>query len=75
MQRLHEALPRINTVKQSACLEGARLSSAKTIVHRPKIKLMDMAACPPPVGKEHHRPELYFAQVMEGVWSIEGQCS
>ena len=61
VQRLRDASPRIDTVKWFACLEGARLSFAKTMVHWPKIKTMDMATGPPPVGKEHHKPELYFA--------------
>ena len=74
VQKLREAPPRIDAVKRSACLEGARLAFAKTMVHWPKINPMDMATHPPPKGKEHRRPEQYFAQVMTGAWAIEGQC-
>ena len=62
-------------MKRSACIEGARLAFAKTMVDCTKIKPMDMATGPPPVGKEHRGPELYSAQVMDGARAIEGQCS
>ena len=75
VRKLQEALLQIDAVKRSACLEGARLAFAKTMVHWPKINPMDMATGPPPKGKEHRRPEQYFAQVMNGAWAIEGQCS
>ena len=75
VQRLREALSRIDTVKRSACLESARLSFVKTMVHWPRIKPLDMVVGPPPDGKEHRHPELYFAQVIEGARAIEGQCS
>jgi hypothetical protein len=61
VQRLGEAPLRIEAVKRSACLEGARLAFAKTMVHWPRINPMEIATGPPPQGKEHRRPELYFA--------------
>ena len=45
------------------------------MVHWPKISPMEMATGPPPKGKEHRRPEKYFAHVMTGAQAIEGQCS
>jgi hypothetical protein len=74
VQKLREAPLRIDAMKRSACLEGARLAFAKTMVHWPKINAMDVATGPPPKGKEHRRPEQYFAQVMNGTRAIEGQC-
>ena len=61
-------------MKRLACLEGARLAFMKTMVHWPQINPMDMATGPPPKGKEHRRPEQYFAQVMNGAWAIEVEC-
>ena len=75
MQKLREAPLQIDVVKRRACLEGARLAFAKTMVHWPKINPMDMATGPPPKGNEHRCPERYFAQVMNGTRVIEGQCS
>ena len=75
VHKLQEAPLRIDAVKRSACLEGARLAFAKTMVHWPRINPMEMATGPPPKGKEHHRPEQYFMQVMTGARAIEGQCS
>ena len=75
MQKLREAPLRIDVMKCSTCVEGARLAFAKTMVHWPKIKPMYMATGARPVGKEHRRPELYYTQVIDGARAIEGQCS
>ena len=56
VQKLREAPLRIDVVKRPACLEGARLAFAKTMVHWPRINLMDMATSPPPKEKDHPRP-------------------
>jgi hypothetical protein len=72
VQKLREAPLRIDAVKRSACLEGARLAFAKTLVHWPRMNPMEMATGPPPKGKEHRRPERYFAQVIAGARAIEG---
>ena len=61
VQKLGEAPLWIDAMKRLACLEGARLAFAKTMVHWPKINPMDMATGPPPKGKEHRHPEQYFA--------------
>ena len=74
VQKLRDAPLRVDAMKRPTCLKGARLAFAKTMVHWPKINLMDMASGPPPKGKEHRRLELYFTQVMDGARTIEGQC-
>ena len=35
----------------------------------------EVAAKGPPKGKDHHAPEHYFEDVLEGARLIEGQCS
>ena len=40
-----------------------------------KMKATDIAAKSPPKGKEHHTPEYYFEDVLEGARLIERQCS
>ena len=39
-----------------------------------KMKATNIAAKSPPRGKDHHTPELYFEDVLEGARLIEGQC-
>ena len=39
------------------------------------MKATDIAAKSSPKGKEHHMPEHYFEDVLEGACLIEGQCS
>ena len=57
VQKLREAPLRIDVMKCSTCVEGARLAFAKTMVHWPKINSMEMATGPLANGKEHRRPE------------------
>ena len=68
-------MPRIDTVKWSTCIEGARISLARVKTYWAKMKATDVAAKSPPEGKEHHTPEYYFEDVLEGARLIEGQCS
>ena len=43
--------------------------------YRPKMKATNIAAKVPPKGKDHHMPEHYFEDILEGARLIEGQCS
>ena len=43
-------------------------------MHWPKLKPTEMATGPPPPGKEHRCPELYFSTIMDGAWAIEALC-
>ena len=73
--RLADAVPRIDAVKRSACIEGARMAFAHVKTYWGKMKAIDVAAKSPPKGKDHHAPEHYFEDVLEGARLIEGQCS
>ena len=75
VQRLVDAVPRIDAVKRSTCIEGARMTLARVKTYRAKMKATDIAARIPPGGKDHHTPEHYFEDVFEGARLIEGQCS
>ena len=68
-------MPRIDAVKRSACIEGAWMSFARVKTYWEKTKATDVAANSPPEGKDHHTPEQYFEDVLEGARLIEGQCS
>ena len=75
VQRLAEAVPRIDAVKQSTCIEGARMAFARVKTYWAKMKATDVAAKSPPKGKDRHAPEHYFEDILEGARLIEGQCS
>ena len=75
VQRLTDAVPRIDAAKRSACIEGARMAFARVKTYWGKMKAIDIAAKGPPKGKDHHAPEHYFEDVLEAARLIEGQCS
>ena len=75
VQRLVDAVSRIDAVKRSACIEGAQMAFARVKTYWGKMKATDIAARIPPKGKDHHAPEHYFEHVLEGARLIEGQCS
>ena len=54
VQRLADAVPRIDTVKRSACIESARMVFARVKTYWGKMKVIDVAAQGPPKGKNHH---------------------
>ena len=75
VKRLGNALPRIEAVKRSACIEAARMAFARVKMHWAKMKAVSMAVEGPPGDKVHRKPERYFADVLEGARLIEGQCA
>jgi hypothetical protein len=75
VQKLRDAAPRVDVLKRSTCIEGARMAFARTMVHWPKIKPAEMATGLPPLGKEHRCPEQYFPVVIDGARAIEAQCA
>ena len=74
VQQLVDAAPCIDAVKRSTCIEGARMAFARVKTYWAKMKAIDIAAKSPPKGKDHHTPEHYFEDVLEGARLIEGQC-
>ena len=75
VQRLADAVPRIDAVKRSACIEGARMAFARVKTFWGKMKAIDVAAKSPPKGKDRPELEHYFEDVLEAARFIEGQCS
>lgn len=75
VQRLADAVPRIDAVKRSACIEGARMAFARVKTFWGKMKAIDLATRNPPKGKDRPEPEHYFDDVLEAARLIEGQCS
>ena len=75
VQRLVDAVSRIDAVKRSTCIESARMAFARVKTYWAKMKATDVAARNPPKGKDPHAPEHYFEDILEGARLIEGQCS
>ena len=73
--RLVDAVPRIDAVKRSACIEGARMDFARVKMFWGKMKAVDVAAKSPPKGNDCSEPEHFFEDVLEAARLIEGQCS
>ena len=74
VKRLGDTLPRIEAVKRSACIEGARMAFARVKMHWEKMKAAGVAVKGPPEGKDYRKPERYFEDVLEGARLIAGQC-
>ena len=66
VKRLADALPRVEAVKRSACIEGAQMAFARVKMYRAKMKATVVATEGPPEGKDHRKPERYFDDVLEG---------
>ena len=75
VQRLVDAVPRIDAVKRSTCIEGARMALARVNTYWAKMKATNIAVKSSPEGKDHHTPKHYFGDVLAGARLIEGQCS
>ena len=75
VQRLVDAVPRIDAVKRSTCIEGARMALACVKTYWAKMRATDIAEKSPPKGKDHHTPVHYLEDVLERARLIEGQCS
>ena len=75
VRRLADVVPRIDVVKRSACIEGARMAFARVKTYWAKMKATDVATNSPSEGKDHRTLEQYFEDVLEAARLIEGQCS
>ena len=73
VKRLVDACPRLDAIKRSVCIEGARMAFARVKVQWAKMNATNLATEGPPTGKEHRTPERYFNDVLEP--HGRGQCS
>ena len=75
VKRLVDACPRLEVIKRSVCIEGARMAFARVKTHWAKMDAKKLMTEGPPEGKEHRRPELYFDDVLEGSRLVAEQCA
>ena len=75
VRRLVDACPWVEVIKHSACIEGARRALARAKVHWGKMDAQKLVTDPPPQGKEHRTPKMYYKSVLKGARIIVGECS
>ena len=74
VQRLVEACPRLEVIKRSICIEGARRAFARAKVHWAKMDAEKLVTEGPPKGKEHRYPEKYYDSVLKGARLVAEEC-
>ena len=67
--------PRLDAIKRSVCIEGARMAFAYAKVHWGKPDTKKLMTEGPPEGKEHHKPELYYEGVLKGARLVVDKCT
>src|SRR3990170_2058302 len=75
VKRLVNVCPRLDVVKRSVCIEGARMAFARVKVWWAKMDAVKLVTEGPPEGKEHRTPERYFDDVLEGSRIVATQCA
>ena len=75
VKRLVSACPRLDVIKRSVCIEGARMAFARAKVHWGKMDAEKLMTEGPPEGKEHRKLELYYDSVLKGSRLVAGQCT
>ena len=66
VRRLVDACPRLEVIKRSVCIKGARRAFACAKVHWAKLDDEKLVKDGPPPGKEHRKPENYYKDVLKG---------
>ena len=75
VRRLVGACPRLEVIKRSVCIEGARRALARAKVHWGKLDAEKLVKDGPPPGKEHRKPENYYKDVLKGACLMTDECS
>ena len=75
VRRLVEACPRLEVIKRSVCIEGARRALARAKVHWGKLDAEKLVKDGPPLGKDHRKPEMYYEGVLKGARLVADECS
>src|SRR3954467_14841785 len=75
VRRLVEACPRLEVIKRSVCIEGARRALARAKVHWGKLDGEKLVRDGPPPGKEHRKPKNYYKDVLAGPHLMADECT
>ena len=75
VRRLVEACPRLEVIKRSVCIKGARRALARAKVHWGKLDGEKLVRDGPPPGKEHRQPGNYYKDVLAGARLVADECT
>ena len=75
VRQLVDAYPRLEVIKHSVCIEGARRALARAKVHWGKMDAEKLVKDGPPPGKEHRVLEAYYEGILKGARLIADECS
>ena len=75
IKRMVNAYPRLEVIKQSVCIEGARRAFARAKMHWAKLDAEKLVKDGPPEGKPHCYPEKYYDGVMKGARLVVNECT
>ena len=75
VKRLVNACPRVDVIKPSVCIKGARLAFAYVKVWWPKMDAEKLVKEGPPQGKEHRHPEMYYEGILKGARLVADECA
>ena len=75
VRQLVDACPRLEVVKRSVCIEGARRAFALVKTQWVKLDTVKLIKEGPPEGKEHRHPEMYYEGVLPGTHLIADESS
>ena len=70
-----DACPRLEVIKCSVCIEGARTAFARAKVHWGKLDVEKRVTEGPLEGKEHRRPEMYYEGILKGTRLVANECT
>ena len=72
---LVDACPRLEVVKWSVCIEGARRAFAHVKVQWAKLDAVKLIKEGTLEGKEHRHPEMYYEGVLKGARLVADECT
>ena len=74
IKRMVNAYPRLQVIKRSVCIEGARRTFARAKVHWCKLDAEKLVKEGPLEGKAHRCPKKYYDGVMKGARLVADEC-
>ena len=75
IKRMVTACPRLEVIKRSVCIEGARRAFARAKMHWAKMDAEKLVKDGPPEGKAHRYPEKYYDSIMKGARLVADECT
>ena len=75
VMRLVDACPRLEVIKRSVCIEGARQAFAHVKEQWAKLDAVKLIKEGLPQGKEHRTPKICYEGVLKGARLVAEECA